>query len=139
MKVNNFHKFTDYISIPKLQKLSPLVYLKNIVSLQFKRGNEYFSYKEGFADEFQDLKDIYKQKYINGTLSSPFPRTEHRGISEEWKGILIAKLTGILDNRLTDWKELPVSTQRSEEKEDLIWFSIKIWVNFLHLLSKVKE
>lgn len=121
MTVDDFYKFTDYTSKPKLQKLSPRVYLKNIVALQFKRGNKYFSYKGEFADNFEDLKDIYLQKYIKGTLSSPVPQTEHRGISEERKATLIAKLTGhVPDNRLTFWKDLPVNSQKPEEDEDQI-------------------
>lgn len=119
MQLHQFFKYTDYTSKYKLQKLASRVYLKDMVSVCFKRGNFFFSYKNKIEDDFIELKDIFLMKYIKGMLTEPQVRNVHRGISLERKNNLISKLKShIPENRLKFWEELPVATLDENNGKD---------------------
>lgn len=119
MQISQFFNYTDYTSKYKLQKLASRVYLKDMVSLHFKRGNYFFSYKKKFESDFVDLRDIFILKYIKGTLTKPQLRNAYRGISLERKNNLISKLKShIPENRLKFWEELPVATLEINDEDE---------------------
>lgn len=68
MNIDKFYTFIDYTSKYKLQKLSPRIYLKDIVSFSFSRGQKHLQYKTNFSDSFQDMQGILSQKYIRGLI-----------------------------------------------------------------------
>lgn len=119
MQIGQFFKWMDHTSKYKLQRLATRVYLKDIVALSFKRGKKIFSFKTEFKNEFEEVKDIFSQKFLKGSLKRGEQRTICRGVNQERKTTLISKLTShIPANRLKFWMDLPVSSNTNEADDD---------------------
>lgn len=119
LKMTSFYSFTDYTSKYKLQKLSIKFYLKDVVSLQFRRNSKSFFYKTDFSDNFQESKEIFNNKFLKGSFAKPEKRTGYRGISKDRKANLIEKLRShIPPTRLIFWENLPVNASGCEEADD---------------------
>nr|CAI5863108.1 unnamed protein product [Callosobruchus analis] len=66
MKIEDFFQWKDYSSKFKLQKVTPKPYLKNMVHLRFKRGENIVHYKNQFAGEFIPLNFLSAKEQKGG-------------------------------------------------------------------------
>nr|CAH7747677.1 unnamed protein product [Callosobruchus chinensis] len=82
MKIEDFFQWKDYSSKFKLQKVTPKPYLKNMVHLRFKRGENIVHYKNQFAGEFIPLNFLSAEEQKGG-IKKPPCFTQHRGIDKE--------------------------------------------------------
>lgn len=117
MTLNRFYTFVDYTSKYKLKNVEKRVYLKDIVSLCFKRGYTCIYYKKEFDDEFTELQDPLKKKFSKtDAFTKPTVRSKHCGVSLERKTSLIAKLKSHIPiNRMKFWEELSVSDTNNDD------------------------
>nr|CAH7757170.1 unnamed protein product [Callosobruchus chinensis] len=117
MKIEDFFQWKDYSSKFKLQKVTPKPYLKNMVHLRFKRGENIVHYKNQFAGEFIPL-NFLSAKEQKGGIKKPPCFTQHRGIDKERKATLISNLKAIIpQNRMKFWEELVTSETANVEYE----------------------
>lgn len=109
MNIHDFFQWKDHSSKFKLQKVTPKLYLRDIVHLNFKRGENVVYYKNAFSDEFRLLNFLTAKEQKEG-IKKPSCITKHRGISSDRKTNLISKLQAIIpENRMIFWKELATS------------------------------
>lgn len=109
MNTHDFFQWKDCSSKFKLQKVTPKPYLKNMVHLNFKRGENVFSFKNNFSEEFTVLNFLSAKEQKEG-VKKPFCITKPRGIALERKTNLISKLHTIIPhNRMKFWEEIATS------------------------------
>lgn len=118
MQHNNFYNWGDFTSNYKLNKIKPRPYLQQIVYLEFTRGEYTLKYKNNFSEEAVTLNFLSNKVMKNG-FPTPSQRTEDRGVDADRKAQILTKLRGIMPkNRLKFWKDLPVSTNRTDLDEE---------------------
>lgn len=109
MNIKDFYQWKDYSSKFKLQKITPKPYLKDMVHLNFRRGENVVYYKNEFSEEFKLLNFLSAKEQKEG-IKKPSLMTKQRGISLERKANLISKLQAIIPkNRMKFWEELTTS------------------------------
>lgn len=119
MTLNQFYTFVDYTSKYKLKNIEERVYLRDIVTVCFKRGSKCIYYKKDFNDKFIKLQDPLKKTFSKTAFTKPTVRSEYRGVSLKRKTSLIAKLKSHIPiNRMKFWEELPINDENSDNDLD---------------------
>lgn len=111
LEVSDFYLFEDKSSQHKLRSLQPRVFLKNIVSVQARRGSFDLYYKTTHKDEGYEALNFLQQKCLKmKNIPKPPQKSSPRGITEHRKQEIIQKLCPLMpSNRRLFWENLPIN------------------------------
>lgn len=100
----DFAEWRDFSSTTKLTKTEPRAYVHDFAKLMFVRGKKVMLYANDLDDEFTELDFIMTKEM---KLERSTRRTSEKGIPEETKAGIIAKLTPLMPpNRRQFWENL---------------------------------
>lgn len=105
----DFFSWKDYKAQQKLTKSTNRILLKDIVSVNVKRGKFILYTKSNFNENYTELNFLRKTAMkING-MPHPVSLTKPRGIQKEKRDSILQNLSQVLPmNRKTFWENIPI-------------------------------
>lgn len=112
MAVSDFYEYADLSSQHRLRKLTPRVYLRNIVVIVARRGLYTLDFKTDNNQDVDETLDFIQIKYIKSNhLPEVKQRSVLRGVKESTKNDIKEKLLHLMPkNRRQFWLDLPLSS-----------------------------
>lgn len=118
MKCNDFYNWGDHTPQYKLKNINPRPYLKQMVHLEFLRGDFNMAYKTTFVGSPIQVNFLNAKVVKNGFSTVP-PRNRDRGIPAERKKSILTKLGPVIPkNRIKFWEDLPIFAGQTSEYEE---------------------
>ena len=113
MTVEDFYDWQDWSSASQINKCKPRPYLRNVVHVVAKRGQNTLSYKTSFSsasdDEFLTLNFLSTKALENGVPMPPH-HAKARGITVDRKADILKDLCPLMPaDKRAFWQNLPTS------------------------------
>ncbi|KAL4148233.1 hypothetical protein QTP88_002514 [Uroleucon formosanum] len=108
MEHSDFFLWKDYKAQQKLTKSTNRILLKDVVSVQVKRGKFILYIKRNYDEEYSEFNFLKKSVMkING-MPHPISLTKPRGILQEKRDSILQNLSQVLPaNRKIFWENIP--------------------------------
>jgi len=108
MEHSDFFIWKDYKAQQKLTKSTNRILLKDVVSVQVKRGKFILFTKSDYDEEYSELDFLRKNVMkING-MPHPISLTKPRGVLQEKRDSILQNLSQVLPaNRKIFWENIP--------------------------------